>query len=753
MTHSLASSVNPADGSMAPGLLPSGVGGNTPVLARGVSAPSAGGTAADALYENRLAEVRLGLASSLFLSLRAKHGPTAAHCLRVALGCSAWSFALEMEGQHRDELEVAALLHDIGKIGVPDAILLKPGKLQADEAAIMGRHRVAGLDILRTCCTSPAILEMVRHAPAWFDGSRQEFPAAGSHLPLGARILAIVDAYDSMTTDQVYRRALSRERALGELYSGAGTQFDPDLVKIFGLLQDSPQLQDKVSQRWLRDLDPRASQRLWQWNNTALSPAAESSVQGLFQHKLLDNMHDAVVFVDRTLRITLWNRGAERLTGIAAGSVDDRLWVPSLVQLCDPRGDEIHDADCPVSYALQSGVQSLRRFSLRGRSGRPVQVDLHVVPVVDKDGITHGATVVLHDASPEASLEQRCQSLHEKATKDPLTQVANRAEFDRTHEMFVAAHLERRLPCSLVICDIDHFKRINDTFGHPAGDEALKSFASMLKGFCRPGDLVARYGGEEFVILCADCNNATAADRAEEIRRAISELPQSVLGGQCITASFGVTEVQNGDTPATMLRRADRALLEAKQRGRNLVVQLGSGISDAEEPMQRRWWFQRRGGNPDTIMDKWLVTPVPLQVAIEKLRGFVVDHFAEITSVDGETIFLKMECQKFGRLRRNSDRAVPFLVELRFSEDGDAKSDKPPAEGAPRGKSLRTHVHVLIRPKRDRDRRRQDAQERARLVMASIKAYLMASEETAPPTPQSEKRAGGVPGLFTRKNG
>ena len=71
--------------------------------------------------------------------------------------------------------------------------------------------------------------------------------------------------------------------------------------------------------------------------------------------------------------------------------------------------------------------------------------------------------------------------------------------------MFVAAHLERRLPCSLIICDIDRFKQINDTYGHQAGDEALKSFAQLLKSACRPGDLVARYGGEEFVMLCADC--------------------------------------------------------------------------------------------------------------------------------------------------------------------------------------------------------------------------------------------------------
>ncbi len=314
----------------------------------------------------------------------------------------------------------------------------------------------------------------------------------------------------------------------------------------------------------------------------------------------------------------------------------DHSWSPELIQLTDDCGDELLPGDCPVRYAIQSGAQSLRRLTIHGRSGRLVQVDMHAVPVVDKDGVTHGATVVLHDASPEASLEKRCQSLHDRATKDPLTQVANRAEFDRALEIFVKEHLERCLPCSLVICDIDHFKRINDTYGHPAGDEALKSFAQMLKGFCQPGDLAARYGGEEFVLLCADCNNSTAADRAEEIRRAVSQLPQPALRGQCITASFGVTEVQHGDTPATMLRRADRALLEAKQRGRNMVVQLGGGIVAADEPAQRRGWFGR-GGN-ELLVEKWMSTMVPMQVAIEKLRGFVMDHFAEIESIDGETI-------------------------------------------------------------------------------------------------------------------
>ena len=99
--------------------------------------------------ENQLIQVRLGVASSLMTALRWKHAASAAHSVRVALGCSSWALAMELPDQQRDEIEVAALLHDIGKIGVPDAILLKPGKLTGDEVAVMDRHRLMGMDILR----------------------------------------------------------------------------------------------------------------------------------------------------------------------------------------------------------------------------------------------------------------------------------------------------------------------------------------------------------------------------------------------------------------------------------------------------------------------------------------------------------------------------------------------------------------------------------------------------------------------------
>ena len=310
-----------------------------------------------------------------------------------------------------------------------------------------------------------------------------------------------------------------------------------------------------------------------------------ASEENLFQQKLLDNMYDGVVFLDGDLQITLWNRGAERLTGIDAAAVLGRHFIPSMLQMRDTQGDRFSDAECPVAHALQTGVQSRLRLTIWGRNKDDVAIDAHIIPVASAEGTLHGVTLLLHDASPETSLEERCQALHEKAIRDPLTQLANRAEFDRVQGLFIEAHSQRGLPCSLIICDIDHFKHVNDTWGHPAGDEVIRSFAQLLKSSCRSGDLVARYGGEEFVMLCADCNVATAFDRAETVRRSFAAIPQPATGGRCITASFGVTQTQAGDTPATLLNRADRALLSAKESGRNLVVQLGAGGDAVEQPV------------------------------------------------------------------------------------------------------------------------------------------------------------------------
>jgi putative nucleotidyltransferase with HDIG domain len=156
---------------------------------------------------------------------------TAEHSQRVADYCVATAKGL-MSVNDCFVLEVAAMLHDIGKLGVPDAILLKPGPLTEDEWMVMRSHDQMGVEIISAAFGSKALTEIVRTHHAWYGGN-PENPGlpVGRDIPLGARILTIADAFDAMTSERPYHRPKTREQAFAELRRCAGKQFDPDLVE------------------------------------------------------------------------------------------------------------------------------------------------------------------------------------------------------------------------------------------------------------------------------------------------------------------------------------------------------------------------------------------------------------------------------------------------------------------------------------------------------------------------------------------
>ncbi len=472
--------------------------------------------------ENSLVQVRLGIASSIYTALKWKHEPTARHCLRVALGCSAWVHRLGLPPERRDEIEVAALLHDVGKIGVPEHILTKPGPLSPQEMAVVEGHWLVGLEILRSCCASKTLQDILLYTPAWFDGSRLGLGVLGESLPLGSRIVAIMDAFDSMTTDHDYRRALTRQQAFQELHRGAGRQFDPRLVKSFCELHDHDEskLLELVPRRWLQQLDPTEVNSVWRLNDRE-APSPQLYQVPLFQERLIDELADAVVFVDASLRIIRWNAGAERLTGLSAESVYLRNWVPSLLRLRDEHGCVINDEQCPMAYALRTCAVWSGRLNLRGRDGHVVNVHLRASPVTGEDGTSQGLVVVLRDSSPEESSPEHAQHLRNMATRDPLTRLPNRAEFDRLVHAAVATHTQGKRRCSIIITGVDDFKQINEDYGSRAADEVLRAYAALLLGSCRVGDILARYGGDEFIMFFADCDSRIVTRRAEQFAHGI----------------------------------------------------------------------------------------------------------------------------------------------------------------------------------------------------------------------------------------
>lgn len=184
-------------------------------------------------------------------------------------------------------------------------------------------------------------------------------------------------------------------------------------------------------------------------------------------------------------------------------------------------------------------------------------------------------------------LKAELHEARESAALDPLTQLHNRTSLDSQLERVAdLSFLMSATPCLLMI-DVDHFKSVNDRFGHPIGDEVIRRVAdTLVRNFLRREDFVARYGGEEFVVVVPDSSSHAVRQRAERVRQAIGEIGFS-KGSEhfSVTASIGVAVLGPGDTGKTWLARADAALYEAKSAGRNQVV-FAEDTGGAAPPLQ-----------------------------------------------------------------------------------------------------------------------------------------------------------------------
>jgi diguanylate cyclase (GGDEF)-like protein/PAS domain S-box-containing protein len=394
-------------------------------------------------------------------------------------------------------------------------------------------------------------------------------------------------------------------------------------------------------------------------------PLAPGGVNASFYQSLLDNLTQGVVFLDQNCRITSWNVGMEQLTGLG-NSVLGRKFSPNLLQLRDMQGELLNDLQCPFQHWLQTRASNCNQYVLTGRSGREIQIELSFHPVTNNTGELLGATVIVLDTSAQQELQKQLNDLYAIAVLDPLTQVANRAEFERLLDEYVRTHLAIGLKCSIIIADLDFFKQINDNFGHHVGDQALIAFAQHLKQFIRSHDFVARYGGEEFVVLCANCDENSAVQRAEEIRSILASSPQASLSGKCITASFGVSELIPDDTATGLFVRADRALLKAKELGRNRVVAANSMTATQTEQEQATSGPAAASGiqwrplpiEPLLCEEYW--SPTPLIVMLEKVRGFIEETGAEIVRIEDGFAALRIQVPDPQR----PSRKLSFLFEL-----------------------------------------------------------------------------------------
>lgn len=444
----------------------------------------------------------------------------------------------------------------------------------------------------------------------------------------------------------------------------------------------------------------------------------------LFRHCLLDNMRDGVIFVDFKGRILAWSQACEVMTGMSSSKVEGVQLTPSLFGLSDSNGRKIVDSESPLLRCFESLEKQQGDYKIVGRSGREAKVEMTFAPVHDASGTLHGAVVIVHDTSVQLDLQRQLKDLYEFSMLDPLTQVANRAEFERVLDEFVRLRNSTDFQCSLIICDIDFFKSINDNYNHHIGDQALVSFAGLLKKFVRQQDLVARYGGEEFVILCANCDAEAAVQRAEEIRVTLTKTPQQMLDGKCITASFGVSELLPGDIGTEFFVRADTALLRAKELGRNRVVEANASLAGETPVLKSAAQTSLSGANWRKLKGQILIseeykTSTPLSVLIEKLRGYIVEEEAEIRRVEADFASLIVEAED----EQDFSKKGSFVVNIEFQELEDKDSSKI-------GRRISTFIRISVREGK-RKWFSTNTTELAPNIVRDLKTYLMLNDEGA----------------------
>lgn len=277
--------------------------------------------------------------------------------------------------------------------------------------------------------------------------------------------------------------------------------------------------------------------------------------------KALNAAHAPILITDLEARIIFVNRAFEQLTGYGADEVMGR--TPELLK------SGTHDLSFyeGLRAALSRGENFRATFTNRRKSGELYHAEQSIAPLRDEHGrISHYVSI----SKDISNIVQRERALRELANRDKLTGLLNRRAGEVELKLCQASAVEAGEPYSVILGDVDNFKQINDTYGHPVGDRVLMGVAGILADRVRATDAVVRWGGEEFLIVLPGAKAEPARDLAERIRATVANNVDPDAGQ--VTISFGVGAWRYGETELDLLRRVDRALYDAKAQGRNQVV-------------------------------------------------------------------------------------------------------------------------------------------------------------------------------------
>ena len=645
---------------------------------------------------------------SLMLALQYREPSIVQHSRRVAGLAVGVAQQLGWDAERLHVLEAASLLHDIGKIGIPDLILYKPGPLSTDETELMSLlYSIAG-DVLQACQADRDLIKIVLQSPYHFNGASHDFNVIGTQMHQGARILAVCDAYDSLVTPQAFREDHAHGQAMELLQRGAGTRYDGNVISALKRWFETNGVPDPATVDVTKDYELQPQEVL-----------EAGSLCHVFSYLyLLESLYDGFYVANINQQVLIWSHGLEALTGIPWQYALEHRDSNRMIQYRDRLGGVVNAQDRPAVSTCEAGRMQTNEMQLRTGSEEWLPVEVQTLPLIDASGTLHGYAEIFRDTSGTRQ-KGHYKDLKLMASRDALTHVANRGELRKQLERQMRDYRDRdyKVPFSVIFLDIDHFKKCNDTYGHAAGDEVLISIARLLQHETYSGEMVARYGGEEFVIVCPETGLRDVYAKAERLRAAV-QAAQVVKGDDFrVTSSFGVATVEPEDEVETLLNRADKALYMSKQQGRNRVNRLTSTELRDNDP---ELVTPPAVAPNQFVYESTLRACVAADMIVYKVKAFVDDHAARLGEVRKDLVELRLGTKGLVPYWGTTPEKQPIQITLKFGDERSATL---------RGASKMIEISVTVVPQgwcKDPD----VFQLRCRGVVKALREYLAAEQDT-----------------------
>lgn len=581
-------------------------------------------------HVEEMARIHMNTIESLAIAIDAKDQTTHGHVRRTQIYASEMGRLFKVSGSELQALFAGALLHDIGKLAVPEYILNKPGKLTEAEFAKMKIHPTVGGDILRRVNFPYPVEDIVRFHHEKWDGSGYPKGLRGESIPLVARIISVVDFYDATRCDRPYRKGMKREDSLSLLRGMAGSAFDPRVVEKFienveefDRLIDSEDIQEQVASETLEvDYQTKTRPDAGLASDVLGSPDDSAGFRSITEaqrevfalHEIAQTIGSSLNLQDTVTLVANKLRAIVPFDTCIIFVVDEKSGKAAAVHVAGEHADlflrrRMNVGDGITGWVIANARSMCNASPELDLVGIPEDISTQyrgvlVSPLLREDGAFGAITLyaksrtsyttehvrllesVAQHASSALNNALTFEKTKESALTDTLTDLPNARGFYMMLEQRLAeCQRMGRESLAVISMDIDDFKGVNDQYGHAIGDRVLASVANVIRKELRQMDILTRYAGDEFVAIMPMASSSMAASVGERIRHSVETQKFAVRTGKTVTlgVSMGIACFPDeGETTEELLTAAARNMQRDKHSRKAVITMANTPVSAIE---------------------------------------------------------------------------------------------------------------------------------------------------------------------------